>query len=83
MALFLANDKVADWLDRYPVKGRLTDATYDSDSTKCAAGAQSGCWTVHVWWKKNDHVDAGEIAQGKVDDGSTRVTEAWTGPQVA
>src|SRR4029077_19699244 len=83
VALFLANDKVADWLDRYPVKGRLTDATYESDSTKCAAGAQSGCWTVHVWWKKNDHVDAGEIAQGKVDDGSTRITEAWTGPQVA
>ena len=23
---------------------------------------------MHVWWKKNDHVDAGEIAQGKVDD---------------
>ena len=46
---FIANDKVADWLDRYPVKGRLTDATYESDSTKCAAGAQSGCWTVHVW----------------------------------
>jgi len=42
VALFLANDKVADWLDRYPVKGRLTDATYESDSTKCAAGAQSG-----------------------------------------
>jgi len=83
VALFLANDKVADWLDRYPVKGRLTDATYESDSTKCAAGAQSGCWTVHVWWKKNDHVDAGEIAQGKVDDASTQVTEAWTGPQVA
>ena len=35
MALFLANDKVADWLDRYPVKGRVTDATYESDSTKC------------------------------------------------
>ena len=83
VALFLANDKVADWLDRYPAKGRVTDATYESDSTKCAAGAQSGCWTVHVWWKKNDHVDAGEIAQGKVDDGSMRVTEAWTGPQVA
>jgi hypothetical protein len=38
---------------------------------------------VHVWWKKNDKVDAGEIAQGKVDDRTTRVTEAWTGPQVA
>jgi hypothetical protein len=28
-------------------------------------------------------VDAGEIAQGKLDDASTQVTEAWTGPQVA
>jgi hypothetical protein len=36
-----------------------------------------------VWWSKNKHVDAGEIAEGKVDDGSIRVTEAWTGPQVA
>ncbi|MBA3734129.1 MAG: hypothetical protein H0W90_02850 [Actinobacteria bacterium] len=83
VALFLANGKVADWLDRYPVKGRVKDATYESDSTKCAAGAQSGCWTVRVWWSKNKQVDAGEIAEGKVDDGSTRVTEAWTGPQVA
>jgi hypothetical protein len=33
---------------------------------------------VHVWWD-----EAGEIATGKVDDGSGRVTEAWTGPQVA
>src|SRR5439155_23706795 len=34
-------------------------------------------------FRSNKHVDAGEIAQGKVDDRSTRVTEAWTGPQVA
>jgi hypothetical protein len=38
---------------------------------------------VHAWWSKNKHVDAGEIALGKVDDASGRVTEAWTGPQVA
>jgi hypothetical protein len=44
---------------------------------------QNGCWTVNVWWKKNDKVDAGEIATGKVDDRTRRVTEAWTGPQVA
>ena len=31
-----------------------------------------------IWWGK-----AGEIAQGKVDDASGVVTEAWTGPQVA
>jgi hypothetical protein len=82
-ALFLGNDKVADWLDRYPRKGRVTDAAYEADATKCTAGALGGCWNVHVWWSKNKHVDAGEVAQGKVDDGSTRVTEAWTGPQVA
>jgi hypothetical protein len=39
---------------------------------------ERGTWTVHVWWK-----DAGEIATGKVDDGTGEVTEAWTGPQVA
>jgi hypothetical protein len=83
-ALFLGNDKVADWLDRYPRQGRVTDATYEADASKCSAGAQGGCWTVHVWWSnKSKTVDAGEIAQGKVDDVSTRVTEAWTGPQVA
>jgi hypothetical protein len=82
-ALFLGNNKVADWLDRYPRKGRVTDATYEADASKCSAGAVNGCWTVHVWWSKNKQVDAGEIAQGKVDDSSTRVTEAWTGPQVA
>ena len=31
-----------------------------------------------IWWGK-----AGEIAEGKVDDASGVVTEAWTGPQVA
>jgi hypothetical protein len=78
VAVFLQNDKVADWLERYPHKGRVTDATYESDSAKCTAGAQGGCWTVHVSWG-----EAGEIAQGKVDDRTTAVTEAWTGPQVA
>ena len=82
IALFLADDKVADWLDRYSTEGRVTDASYEADPAKCGGGAAGGCWTVHVWWK-NKHADAGEIAQGKVDDRSTRVTEAWTGPQVA
>ena len=69
IAPFLRHPKVADWLDRYPTKGRVTDASYDSES---------GSWTVHVWWE-----EAGEIATGKVNDSSGRVTEAWTGPQVA
>ena len=68
-APFLRHPKVADWLDRYPTKGRVTDASYDSDTRS---------WTVHVWWE-----EAGEIATGKVSDSSRRVTEAWTGPQVA
>jgi hypothetical protein len=68
-AAFLREDKVADWLDRYPAKGIVDDATYEEDG---------GDWTVHVWWR-----EAGEIATGKVDDRSGRVTESWTGPQVA
>ena len=69
VAAFLRHEKVADWLDRYPEKGRVEDADYDE---------KAGAWTVHVWWE-----DAGEIAKGTVDDSSRRVTEAWTGPQVA
>ena len=66
---FLRDEKVADWLARYPVRGRVEDADFDSDADE---------WTVHLWWGK-----AGEIATGRVDDRSGRVTEAWTGPQVA
>ena len=66
---FVANGKVRDWLDRYPSRGIVDDASYDS---------KSGEWTVHVWWG-----EAGEIARGKVDDRTGRVLEAWTGPQVA
>jgi hypothetical protein len=65
--IFLAYRKVASWLDRYPEKGRTTDATY-----------ANGSWKVNVWWGV-----AGEIATGRVDDKSGAVTEAWTGPQVA
>ncbi len=68
-AAFLENDKVADWLDRYPASGIVKDASFDSNS---------GDWTVHVWWR-----EAGEIATGKVEDSSGEVLEAWTGPQVA
>jgi hypothetical protein len=68
-AAFLRHDKVGDWLDRYPARGVVKDASFDK---------KTGKWTVHVWWN-----EAGEIATGKVDDGSGRVTEAWTGPQVA
>ena len=82
-AIFLRNDKVADWLDRYSRSGRITDATYESDPAKCTAGTQGGCWEVKVWWKVSEDKDAGEIADGRVEDRTGRVTEAWTGPQVA
>ena len=67
--ILLAERKVADWLERYPVKGRITDATYDRTYRD---------WTVKVWWGQ-----AGQIALGRVADESALVTEAWTGPQVA
>ena len=68
-AALLRHEKVADWLDRYPARGIVKDATYDKKRRD---------WTVHVWWE-----EAGEIATGKVDDATARVREAWTGPQVA
>jgi hypothetical protein len=68
LALFLADEKVADWLDRYP-PDRSSSATFDR---------AKGQWKAHVW-----SGEAGEIATGLVDDASGEVVEAWTGPQVA
>ena len=65
---FLDHPKVERWLERYP-PSPSTDATFDGDD---------GTWTVHVWSGK-----AGEVARGEVSDTDGRVTEAWTGPQVA
>jgi hypothetical protein len=65
---FLADPKVAGWVDRYPPKP-VTDAVYD---------ATTGDWEVKVW-----SGEAGQIAEGRVDDTTSRVEEAWTGPQVA
>jgi hypothetical protein len=67
--IFFANPKVHDWLSRYPHKSWVWQTTYDAKTLR---------WKVSVWSGK-----AGEIATGKVDDASGRVTEAWTGPQVA
>jgi hypothetical protein len=66
---FVAQDKVADWLDRYSAKGHTSDATFNS---------KTGQWTVNISDRK-----AGVIATGKVDDQTGAVAEAWTGPQVA
>jgi hypothetical protein len=65
---FLEELKVSHWLDRYPPRPS-TDATFDRTTRR---------WTVRVWSGK-----AGEVALGKVEDGDGRVSEAWTGPQVA
>ena len=48
--IFLRNDKVADWLDRYPEQGRTVDAEYRKKTDD---------WEVEVWWGS-----AGEIAKG-------------------
>ena len=66
---FEAAPKVSAWLARYPGSGRSDDETFD---------AKTHSWTVKIWWGK-----AGEIAEGRVDDPSGAVLEAWTGPQVA
>src|SRR5688572_25512622 len=65
-AILLAYGKVADWLDRYPDDDRATEATFDKERRD---------WEVGVWWG-----EAGQIATGRVDDRTGRVTEAWTGP---
>jgi hypothetical protein len=67
----LADDKVADWLDRYPADSLSKEATFDDDAM---------VWTVKVW---SSLPDAGQVVLAKVDDTSGSVTEAWTGPQVA
>jgi hypothetical protein len=66
-----ANDKVADWLDRYPEKSLTEEAELDEDAR---------VWSVKVW---SSLPDAGQVVLAKVDDVSGSVTEAWTGPQVA
>jgi hypothetical protein len=68
VAVFRSHGKVAAWLDRYPPKPQ-TDAEFRP---------ATGEWVVKIWSGR-----AGQIALGKVDDGSGTVREAWTGPQVA
>ena len=68
IAIFEASPKVKAWLERYP-PNPTTEASYDPSS---------GQWHVKIW-----SGEAGQIADGKVDDGTTAVIEAWTGPQVA
>jgi hypothetical protein len=69
VARFLADGKVHDWVSRYAKTSLITQGTFDR---------KTGTWTVQVW-----SGPAGEIATGGVDDLSGKVTQAWTGPQVA
>jgi hypothetical protein len=63
--------KVADWVKRYPARTLTKEASLDDDT---------GVWEVNVW---SSLPDAGQIVEAKVEDSTARVTEAWTGPQVA
>ena len=67
----VADPKIADWLDRYPERSLTDSAELDRDT---------GVWEVKVW---SDLPDAGQVALAQVEDSTGRVTEAWTGPQVA
>ncbi len=69
VSLFLADGKVHDWVSRYAKSSLITQGTFDK---------RAASWTVQVW-----SGPAGEIATGTVDDVSGKVTQGWTGPQVA
>jgi hypothetical protein len=71
IAAALADGKIAGWLDRYPQRSLTKEAELDEGA---------GVWEVKVW---SSLPDAGQVALAKVEDASGRVTEAWTGPQVA
>jgi hypothetical protein len=71
IARALADPKIEDWLDRYPTRTLTDSADLDRDT---------GVWEVKVW---SSLPDAGQVALAKVEDSTGRVTEAWTGPQVA
>jgi hypothetical protein len=64
----LAHPKVARWLERYP----------PDPTTSAKFRPVPKTWVVKAW-----SGDAGQIALVTVEDLSGRVTEAWTGPQVA
>ncbi len=71
ISLALADPKIEDWLDKYPAESLTKDGEFD---------AEQRVWRVKVW---SSLPDAGQIVLAKVDDTTGRVTEAWTGPQVA
>ena len=64
----LDHPKVSSWLARYPA----------DPTTSARFRSESRTWVVKVW-----SGDAGQIVQAVVEDTSGRVSEGWTGPQVA
>lgn len=70
LARVFRREKVASWVARYPADEITEEANFDGNR---------GVWEVKVWAEG----DAGQIVRAKVEDDSGRVTEAWTGPQVA
>lgn len=67
--IFLKNPTVAGWLSRYPSSRLTFESVFVNEGRY---------WRERAWDTK-----AGQIAEGRVDDASGKVTEAWTGPQVA
>jgi hypothetical protein len=67
----LAHPKVAGWLERYPAGTLTKEGEFDPDTAT---------WEIKVW---SSLPDAGQVVLAEVEDSSGRVTEAWTGPQVA
>ena len=70
IATALARPKIASWIERYPRNGLTKEAAFDEETR---------IWTVKVWMKG----EAGQIVLAKIEDASGRVSEEWTGPQVA
>jgi hypothetical protein len=64
----LAHPKIAAWLERYPRE----------PTTSAMFRPESRTWTVKAWYG-----EAGQVAQVVVEDTTGRVSESWTGPQVA
>src|SRR3954465_13103727 len=75
LSIFEQFPKVAHWLTHYP-RGAYDKS--DKNPTNASFDPRSGIWTVQIFYP-----GAGEIATGKIEDATGRVTEAWTGPQVA
>jgi hypothetical protein len=71
ISLALADPKIEAWLDRYPAESLTKDGQFDTEKRT---------WQVKVW---SNLPEAGQVVLAKVDDATGRVTEAWTGPQVA